>query len=271
MEHWELIDVLLLKVERANKHIAELKTAWDAFFNDDSYTVKHRDDPRTNERSFYVAGIREIPLELSTIVGDALSNLRGALDHLAHHLLVVGTGLPGPFSRVYFPIAEDALKYKETRDGKTQGMKQAAVKEITALQPYGDGAGKILWYLHCLNNIDKHRLLLPVWTDLEGHSILPSQRAKIIEQYYGSYPASSKAPDLKGTFIPPAAKLFPIKVGDVLLTVPKADMDEQTHFLLNLAFGEPEIVKGRLVILTLLEISSFFRHTVTKCDRPGLL
>jgi len=267
---WQLVEHLTLKVERAKKHILDLEATWATFF-EGAYEVASKDDLHTGERTYYLASVRDIPHEIPLIVGDALSNLRSALDHLAHHLVIVGTGSPGPFPHVYFPIAKDTAEYNTKRDGRIKGMRQDAIDAINAIEPYESGAGKILWHLHCLNNIDKHRLLLTVWANLQGHSILPSQRTKIISQYFGSHPTATDAPNLKGTFIPPDIKRFPLKASDVLLTIPKSEMEEKMQFLLDLAFGEPKIVEGKSVIPTLHEMTTFIRHMVFSFDRLGLL
>ena len=216
----ELIERLTLKAGRAEAHIVCLESAWNSFFKNRPYEISIKDNPQAGERTYYLASVKDIPHEIPLIVGDAIQNLRSALDHLAHHLVAVGTGSPGPFPRVYFPIAESASKYKSEAPGKTKGMRNNAVHAISAIEPHKGGKGEILWHLHCLNNIDKHRLLLTVWADLKGHSILPSQRAKLMSIYRGSHPAAKDVPVIKGAFIAPTAKMFPLKAGDILLPSP---------------------------------------------------
>jgi hypothetical protein len=268
---WQLIDNLNSKVERAKKHTLDLEKVWDEFFASKPYTVCFKDDSAKDERTYFLDRIREIPPEVPLIAGDAISNLRSALDHLAHHLVVVGTGSPGPFTHVYFPIAATGAEYKAVRDKRTQGMKPEALNAIDDLQPYGDGAGKDFWHLHCLNNIDKHRLLLTVWANLAGHTMLPSQREAMTKRFFGSYPAAKEVPDLKETFIAPAVKRFPLNAGDPLLTIPKTELEAQMRFLLILAFGEPKAVEGRPTIEFLLGMATLIRHTIFKFDGLGLL
>lgn len=266
-----LLQRLTRKVERAQKkHILDLEAAWDAFFDTHPYTVGTKDDADKGERSYYLTSVADIPDQIPLIVGDAVNNLRSALDHLAYHLMCVGRGSTGPFTGVSFPIAENAAKYKARRQGRTQGMRKDAVKEIDAIEPYGGGAGEYLWHLHCLNNIDKHRLLLPVWAGLRGHSPLPRQREAITKEFFGSYPRGL-APNLKGTFVPPDVKVFPLKAGDVLLTIPHSEMGDEVYFLLGIAFGEPKIAEGKWVLDTLHQMTTSIRHMIFEFDRLGLL
>lgn len=262
---------LLLKVERAKKHWLALEAAWSDFFNEKAYTIGIRDDIDKAVRVFYLASAKDIPYEIPIIVGDVIQNLRSALDHLAYQLVIVGTNSAGPHPDASFPAAEDAKKYKAMRDGKkTKGMREAAKDAIDAIEPYGGGKGAALWHLQCLNNIDKHRLLLTVWANLSGHSVLPSQRKELEKHYTSSHPGGT-VPNLKGAFIPPKIKTFPLKAGDELLTVPTSELEEKMEFLVCIAFGEPKIVEGESVIDKLRDLELLTRHIIFDFDRRGLL
>jgi hypothetical protein len=264
-----LIDRLTAKPKRANEYIGHLDTLWEEFFESRPYVVTPKDDAVTAERTYYLSVRREFPLELSVIIGDTLQNLRSSLDHLAYHLVAVGSGLPGPFPHVYFPIFEDFAKFKAGFLARVKGMRQDAIDAISAIEPYGGGKGKVLWNLHTLNNIDKHRLLIPAWANLIGHTLLPSQRARLIKNYLGSYP-SGQAPDLRAMLIAPSVKRFPLKDGDPLLTISQSEMENRMDFRLAVAFGEP-IVEGEPVIETLKEMSDFVLSIILDFSRKGLL
>jgi len=64
--------------------------------------------------------------------------------------------------KIELPISETISKYKTDTAGKIKGINPLAVEAIDGLKPYGDGDGEfsvLLWRLHALNNIDKHRTL----------------------------------------------------------------------------------------------------------------
>ena len=93
-----------LKVERARKHLDLLRQETRAFTEGKPYGVRAEFDA---ERSEYAIRIRlrdpdtRVPIGLSLIAGDAVHNLRSALDHLAWQLAIIGTG-PGRFTQ--FPL-----------------------------------------------------------------------------------------------------------------------------------------------------------------------
>jgi hypothetical protein len=43
------------------------------------------------------------------------------------------------------------------------------------------------------------------------------------------------------------------------------------HFAFEVAFGEPEIVKGKSVLVTLYHLAHLIRHIIYAFDRDGLL
>jgi hypothetical protein len=94
-------------------------------------------------------------------VGDAIHNLRSALDHLAYQLVDIGTEGKGPFEDVYFPISRNAAIYEKAKVRKVAGMVKEAIGAIDAVKPYG-GGNDLLWDLHRFDILDKHRLLILV-------------------------------------------------------------------------------------------------------------
>ncbi len=264
------------KLERAKKHISDFESARKTFQKENADTIQFKDDPKARKRIYYVSRDLYVRPEIPLIVGDAVQNLRSALDHLAHQLMCVGTGQPGPFSSVYFPIAEDADEYKCGPRRRIKRMRRDAIKAIDALEPYGGGKGEVFWHLHQLNNVDKHRMLLTALTSLYGHSIPKSQRIRTewlffrnprtVTAYYGG-----KAPSLKGLIVPPEVKVFPLKAGTELLTVPNSEIEDDMNFVFEIAFGKPEVVEGDPVLVTLHQMHHLIYQIVMTFERDGLL
>ena len=263
------IGPVVLKIERAKKHVLDLEEALNAFFRAHPYGIRYKDDLNTRQRSYCLASARDVPINMLLIAGDAIHNLRSALDHVAHLLVVVGKGSPGPFAHVSFPIFETVAKYKAGRAGRIQGMRQDAIEAIDTIEPYGGGKGEVFYHLHCLNNIDKHRVILTAFADLVAHSILPSQRKKIYEIHRRSHPGGTP-PDLGDTLIPPSNKQFPLRVGDVFLTIPESELEQKMTLKLDIAFGEPKVVEGKRVVETLHQMTNRIRAIVFDFDRMGL-
>ena len=187
--------------------------------------------------------------------------------------MVVGSGKPGPFSTVYFPIAKDADKYKSGPRQCIENMGKERVEAIDALEPYGDGKGQTLWKLHQLNNIDKHRVLLTAFASLLGHSIRKSQSAKTefvrnpntVADHF-----ARKIPSLKGSDRPPDVKAFPLKAGTDLLTVPHSELEDQVDFPFDIAFSYPRIVEGNNVLVTLHEFAHLVCHIIMEFEQANL-
>jgi hypothetical protein len=166
---------------------------------------------------------------------------------------------------VYFPIFDDATKYKAGRPGKINGMRQDAIDAIDAVEPYKGGSKDpqdTLWYLHKLKLIDKHRLLLAVASQYQSHSLTPGQRAEFTKRYYGSYPSGSPAPDLRRVMIPPKVRIFPMKAGYDLLTVPQSEVEQNMKFRFVIAFGESGMIEGEPVFESLKRMADFVRAIV---------
>jgi hypothetical protein len=224
-----------VKIDRAKHHLQELTTAVRAFHESWPYVVHVRRDPETRRPIYYVASVKEAPSTIAAIAGDVLQNLRSALDQLAYQLVIVGTGAPGPFRGIYFPIADDLAAYQASKTEKVKGMRPDAIAAIDALKPYR-GGHEMLWRLHKLNIIDKHRLLITVGSRFDAVNIGPVLKRGMAEGWW---------PEELELFLKPADRLFPLKAGDELFSdAPDSEVNSKITFKLEVAFHEPDIVDG---------------------------
>jgi hypothetical protein len=145
------------KLDRAEKHIQELTAALLSFKNGEPYKLATKEDPKTRCLVYYITKADDIPAAIPFIAGDALQNIRTALDHLAWQLVPVNERGP----QTAFPIFDDASKYQTGKTQRIKGIPNAAMDLVDAAKPY-KGGNERLWRLHRLNNIDKHRLLITV-------------------------------------------------------------------------------------------------------------
>src|ERR1700735_2054507 len=111
------------KVERAKPHIVDLNLRLKDFLDSKPYVVGAQRDPQMRRPVYYLAAVREVPPVIRLLAGDIIQNLRSALDHLAFQLYMLGPGgvASGAGSRTYFPIADDAAKYKMEAPRKVKG------------------------------------------------------------------------------------------------------------------------------------------------------
>lgn len=262
------------KVERAKRHMDELRAAAKAFLASSPYEGGVKHDDASKERIYFLKSVREPPVTLAAIVGDVLHNLRSALDHLAYELVVIGTGNSGPHHHVYFPISEDAARYKDETPRKVKGMRPEAIRAIDAVKPYG-GGNDVLWRLHRLDIIDKHRTLLIVGAHVRSWNVgnyLAAQARKLDKKMREAMAAQGK--DVSGmeevpemqlwVNIAPKERMFPLKAEDELLRVKDADAapDAKEEFKFELAFGEPGVVEGEELQRALEQMGNTVSETI---------
>ena len=216
------------KLNRAKKHIIDFDRERLAFLETNPYVVVAKFDEKSNTTRSLMGPIPVIPDELALLAGDAVHNLRTALDHVAVEL-VRDAGFPTKM--IYFPISETAEKYKAESPGKTKNMPVNAKKIIDQIAPYG-GANNGLWALHTLDLTDKHRLLITIQTNIAKTAQLtlssePTEFAVLFE-----------APKLADGNI----------IGEVS---GNSEANQRIKFTFDIALGEPEFLAGEPVVPTL--------------------
>lgn len=156
------------KIKWANKHITDLNDALKAFIQTDfcDFAVEH--NPQTGDYVLAITHKLSLPCEIGLMVGDALHNLRSALD-IAYVEAVMLAGCT--------PSDRTQLRFFNTRDelistlGK--GILQTApdIVDVIAdlVKPYATGNNP-LFALHDLNISDKHIRILPVVS--VGHVVI---------------------------------------------------------------------------------------------------
>lgn len=233
------------KLERAKRHFAELGAAVADFFTTQPYKVSTRRNAE-GKLVYYLSEVETVPVELSAITGDVIQNLRSALDHLAYALWVKEANGRGREDRVYFPIHKDATSYNQKKRDNTQGISAQSLATIDSLTPY-KGGNDVLWRIHTLNNLDKHRLLVTVGSSFQsvdfGAYMLQHMR-KNFEAWGRPFP---DFPDL-ALPIRPADNLFPLHAGDELVITSQDDEEnQQMRFQFSVLLHEPGVVDGEPV------------------------
>lgn len=153
-----------LKIKRAVQHIEDLNALLKTFADSDFYSIHIEKDIKT--------GTNHLRAEIDTLsfpnniaaltIGDALHNLRSALDFLYYATVLACGGTPSNWTR--FPV-------RDTREELAACIKSALEHKRISLQihdlilstvkPYKAG-NYTLWAVDDLNIRDKHQLLIPV-------------------------------------------------------------------------------------------------------------
>lgn len=244
-----------LKYERAQKHIIDLRTQWDAYLLTD-FCRAELDNKCANIQKIRVISNGPLPNEMLLTLGDALHNLRCALDYAINEIL------EGRNERITFPMDEeranlhDSFRTEATIiEGRTKKKGRNSILEQTApgigafivdeLRPYKAAKG-YLWPLNKLDNADKHRLLIPVLvpqtieiTNVRGRNMFVGKMKLTLNA--GGYCNLLEVSPGGLTFdsMKPTAKLF---------------------------FNETEIMENEEIFPALTRMSEAVMHAITRLD-----
>lgn len=143
-----------LKLQRARDHINDLSARNDAFLAERPFKLIERHHRKAGKTTYRVKADKPIPPEFSLIIGDAIHNMRAALD-------LVMFGMAGEIAPdIYFPFPKNADRMEAAiKKGHVQAAGKKVVEAIRLLKPYPDGNFG-LNVIHALDIQDKHRLLI---------------------------------------------------------------------------------------------------------------
>jgi hypothetical protein len=214
----------------------------NAFLETHPYQSVGEDDPQSGDRIVKFRLISESPPELAIVLGDAIHNLRSALDHLACQIVLAGGGKPN--THTAFPIFYAQKTFEAKFNGKIHGASQKMLDLVRGLNPYRRG-NELLWALHKLDIIDKHRLLIPVAT-----------RSPLVFTNTGVTPIQG----------------FPVnKHGQILYWLKAADrpqMYEDPYFGFDIGFGD--VLKGYPIVNNLVRMLNLTRSYIVDIFGPLL-
>jgi hypothetical protein len=100
-----------------------------------------------------------LPLDLPLILGDAVHNLRCALDHAMWDLIGFDGGKQ--HNQLQFPVGKTKVDFEASARGAITPS-QAVKDLLVSLAAYPSGAGELLYAAHSLDRADKHRTITPV-------------------------------------------------------------------------------------------------------------
>lgn len=235
-----------VKLLRAAEIIRELQAEVTAFHQSHPYKLVSEREASSGAHVVRVRILRTPPIRWGALIGDAIHNLRSALDLLVWQLVLHAGGKPG--KRTAFPIYDRELDFLAGYAAQLAGADASVRTRVKALAPYEQG-NATLWLLHRLDIIDKHQVLLPAFS---------SVGTTIIDMSVGMRGAAEWLKD-----IPPmpiglnwANPSCPVRDGEELWRVPadsldKVDLNPKFTFSIALAPGTP--VKLGTPVLTVLK------------------
>ena len=153
------------KLERADMHLDALYRHIDSWSNPNPCRIERESNADGSEHLFRFRIDRDPPVwNWAADMGDALHNLRCALDHIVYAFAMLHTrkNPPDGDSQLAFPICSDPKYFKAATKKRLQGIDSNVIAAIERTQPYNrtkPNGFAPLWYLAQLNDIDKHRLM----------------------------------------------------------------------------------------------------------------
>jgi hypothetical protein len=235
-----------LKVARAKDHIMEVAIQSTSFFESKPHRIFSERDAQGTGFTVKLRLERPIPDKISVVVGDALSQLRSALD-----VLVCSAALNNGATNtknIYFPFAKDAAEFElPATQRKIEKLSNGDRMVVGAFKPY-KGGNDLLWSLNALCNIDKHNRLIAV----------------------GGMGGRINAMHLTGgQYFIPAPRRQPLDK-DVVLIVGRSGNPPQgdINLSLDIAFREVELVAGQPIVALLNKYADLVEYIINCFDRP---
>ena len=156
-----------VKVGRAEKHLAELRSEIDSYFARGAVQIvveiaEEYGQISAGMRALVYREKEPIPTPWSAIVGYVLHNIRAAYDLLACDVHRITGGKPEDTAHVHYPFCKTQADLNATI--KKQRLHRVANELRTLLEntaPYR-GGNNGLRAVHDLDILDKHQALLPV-------------------------------------------------------------------------------------------------------------
>ena len=150
-----------LKIKRAKQHIIELNRVVDTYSAQHPLRIFRSFDGKASQVTYRVKAKIPMPTEIPLVIGDAIHNLRSALDLLIYEMVGDKCETAGQRKNVQFPFSKSAQSLGGTI--KTRQVHRAGekvVQEIHGLEPY-PGGNETLYAIYTLDVTDKHKLIIP--------------------------------------------------------------------------------------------------------------
>src|ERR1019366_2783475 len=149
-----------LKLDRAKKHLADFKRKNTAFLKNNKcvpFTEAHPD-----RAQHVICKVRltknRVPKGFSETIGDAVDNLRSALD-CAVYGVAIAAGHPEA-KEAYFPFSGSAADFERNLKGRCRDVPKEIYPLLRSFEPY-KGGSNALFALNVVCVSNKHKLVIP--------------------------------------------------------------------------------------------------------------
>jgi hypothetical protein len=217
------------KLDRAQKHIDDLAADIAAFDARKPYRIVQDHNADLTEHYLHLRLNEPFPAyRWGCMLGDAVQNMRAALDHLVYAIAIRESRQDPPpeHTRLMFPILDPP---KPLPVGKIRTLSEPVRTAVAAEQPDPSGLDdSMLWRLDQLNIADKHRVIhvALAHSDYGGFSIKPSVPCTFVPKW-NARPLDGKAPLLTLTFDRPVPEVEMGSVGSGLVCIERISQGKE--------------------------------------------
>jgi hypothetical protein len=252
-----------VKIKRAKKHIADLEAAIDTFRESNPYRIVAEIDEHAGHVTYTIRDVKDPDPAFGAIAGDAIHNLRSALDILWRHVCNP-TGISPDSWSAEFPLAETSYSLERAcgKNRKIESWMLSAVKILRQFKCH-KGGDEWLCLLDTADKMDKHRLLFSTYAPLVTATVDP--RRYVVPGVEGhalfariNYRGTDKA----------------VKEGTIIYDEPLPKPPEvyvKPEITLEIAFGEGKTLKGKPMLDTLANMRSMVEIVVGEFIAEGLI
>jgi hypothetical protein len=175
------------KLKRGIEHVRTLLDEVRSYEAADAYVFDFEREIRTETEAVYRCFAERklaMPMHWPLLAGEAIQNLRAALDHLVYEK-------SGGRSSTSFPIFTDRKEYEEKAPGRLKGVSEEVRNQIAEFQPFRfmpeDASHHSLAQLSALSNRDKHKVLSTVASAVTREGVGIPDGVKLKWDDYGTH------------------------------------------------------------------------------------
>lgn len=239
-------DSIRSKLQRAEEHLRDLNVQIGEC---NPYKAIRHEDSKTGNHELRLWET-DCPPRLLAVLGDTIHNLRCVLDHFACALVAANGGTIT--DNTGFPVSYTLEHFESTAIRKIDGASGEAIAFIKSLKPY-KGGNDLLWALHRLDIIDKHRFFITIASVNTAITIKGGPLS--IDCFFPD--------DTSLVRTLPAARA--LKNGAVLFRINRAQMPPMyvdPEFRFQIAFGE--VLEGQPVLAGVYQIAAMVKRIVSQ-------
>ena len=255
------------KLDRARLHIAELESQNASFLETKPYDVTPEYYTEKDMTVYFLDRFTPVPVALPLIIGEAVHNLRSALDIAAWTAYRSDNTDEG--RHIYFPIAKDATTYPYESERKLKGVKQSFKDAINTLEPYA-GGNDLLFGLHKLDLADKHQLLITPLICVEKFGMKIS--TEYVEREFKGllrFSDASAIPPQTLWFDAPTRPELPLVLSEgapIFSVAGDREKHQDVELTFDIGLAEPYAFRNRAAGTTLLRIAEEVERIISMLE-----